>query len=285
MENANPLIRASALRTMGYIHVKEFVAGLVLPLKRLLQDPDAYVRKTAAMAVAKLYDHDKNTVEDSDLIDRLNSMLRDENSTVVSQALASLMDIWERSETIKLTIDHPSASKIVQILPECSEYEPSARVIALLMRTYRWGQTYILEALMQYVPQDTSEALMLAERVSPRLSHSNSSVVLTCTRVLLYLCNYIADEKQVASLCRKLSPPLVTLLAKGPEIQYLALRNALLILQRRPEVLRNDIRVFFCKYNDPIYVKVTKLELIFMLATESNIGEVLAELAEYESLP
>ncbi|KAL9059798.1 MAG: hypothetical protein Q9206_001334, partial [Seirophora lacunosa] len=263
MENANPLIRASALRTMGYIHVKEFVAGLVLPLKRLLQDPDAYVRKTAAMAVAKLYDHDKNTVENSDLIDRLNSMLRDENSTVVSQALASLMDIWERSETIKLTIDHPSASKIVQILPECSE----------------WGQTYILEALMQYVPQDTSEALMLAERVSPRLSHSNSSVVLTCTRVLLYLCNYIADEKQVASLCRKLSPPLVTLLAKGPEIQYLALRNALLILQRRPEVLRNDIRVFFCKYNDPIYVKVTKLELIFMLATESNIGEVLAELA------
>jgi len=93
--------------------------------------------------------------------------------------------------------------------------------------------------------------------------------------------NYIADHKQTAALCRKLSPPLVTLLAKGPEVQYLALRNALLILQRRPEVLRNDIRVFFCKYNDPIYVKVTKLELIFMLATENNIEEVLTELREY----
>ena len=93
--------------------------------------------------------------------------------------------------------------------------------------------------------------------------------------------NYIADDKQISNLCRKLSPPLVTLLAKGPEIQYLALRNALLILQRRPEVLRNDIRVFFCKYNDPIYVKVTKLELIFMLATENNIREVLTELREY----
>lgn len=32
------------------------------------------------------------------------------------------MDIWERSETIKLTIDYASASKIVQILPDCSEY-------------------------------------------------------------------------------------------------------------------------------------------------------------------
>jgi len=93
--------------------------------------------------------------------------------------------------------------------------------------------------------------------------------------------NYIADQKQISVLCRKLSPPLVTLLAKGPEVQYLALRNALLILQRRPEVLKNDIRVFFCKYNDPIYVKVTKLELIFMLATEKNIEEVLTELREY----
>lgn len=134
---------------------------------------------------------------------------------------------------------------------------------------------------MSYVPQESGEAHLLAERISPRLSHSNSAVVLTCIRVILYLMNYIAEEKQVAALCRKLSPPLVTLLAKGPEVQYLALRNALLMLQRRPDVLRNDIRVFFCKYNDPIYVKVTKLELIFMLANENNIDEVLTELREY----
>lgn len=120
----------------------------------------------------------------------------------------------------------------------------------------------------------------MAERISPRLQHSNSAVVLTCIRVILYLMNYISDPKEISALCRKLSPPLVTLLAKGPEVQYLALRNALLILQRRPEVLRNDIRVFFCKYNDPIYVKVTKLELIFMLANEHNIEEVLTELRE-----
>lgn len=134
---------------------------------------------------------------------------------------------------------------------------------------------------MSYVPQDSNEALLLAERISPRLSHSNSSVVLTCLRVILYLMNYIPDETQILQLSRKLSPPLVTLLAKGPEIQYLALRNAILILQRQPEVLRNDIRVFFCKYNDPIYVKVTKLELIFMLANQDNISVVLNELREY----
>lgn len=145
---------------------------------------------------------------------------------------------------------------------------------------HRWGQTYILEAMMSYVPQDTAEALLLAERITPRLSHQNSAVVLTSCRVILYLMNYISDEKHITSLSKKMSPPLVTLLAKPPEVQYLALRNAILILQKRPEVLRNDIRVFFCNYNDPIYVKVTKLELMFMLTTKDNISVVLAELRE-----
>ncbi|PYH39322.1 putative AP-2 adaptor complex subunit beta [Aspergillus neoniger CBS 115656] len=265
MEDSNPLVRALALRTISYIHVREFVEATVQPVKRLMSDMDPYVRKTAAFCVAKLYEHDKKMVEASDLIDRLNSMLKDENPTVVSSVLASLVDIWGRSESISLTIDYTSASKLVSILPDCSE----------------WGQSYILEALMSYVPQDSAESLLLAERIAPRLSHSNSAVVLTSIRVILYLMNYIADERHVTSLAKKLSPPLVTLLSKPPEVQYLALRNAILILQKRPEVLRNDIRCFFCNYNDPIYVKVTKLELIFMLTTKENISVVLAELREY----
>jgi AP-2 complex subunit beta-1 len=121
MKDNNPLIRALALRTISYIHVREFVEAAIPPLRALLRDPDPYVRKTAAFGVAKVYDHDRHVVESSDLIDKLNNMLRDENPTVVSSALAALMDIWERSESIKLTIDYASASKIVQILPDCSE--------------------------------------------------------------------------------------------------------------------------------------------------------------------
>ncbi|KAL9057250.1 MAG: hypothetical protein Q9162_002454 [Coniocarpon cinnabarinum] len=265
LNDTNPLVRALALRTVSYIHVREFVEGTVSPLKKLLKDTDAYVRKTAALCVAKLYDHDRQLIEGTDLIDRLNSMLRDENATVISNALASLVDIWNRSENIKLSLDYNNASNIAQILPSCSE----------------WGQTYILEAFTSYIPQDSSEALLLAERISSLLLHTNAAVVLTTIRVMMYLLNYIADPRSIDNLAMKLSPPLVTLLSKGPEIQYLTLRNALLILQRRPEVLRNDVRIFFCKYNDPIYVKVTKLELIFMLANENNIQQVLAELREY----
>ncbi|GME73067.1 unnamed protein product [Ambrosiozyma monospora] len=39
--------------------------------------------------------------------------------------------------------------------------------------------------------------------------------------------------------------------------------------------------MFFCQYDDPIYIKDTKLEIIFLLANEQNIDVVLKELEEY----
>jgi AP-1 complex subunit beta-1 len=41
------------------------------------------------------------------------------------------------------------------------------------------------------------------------------------------------------------------------------------------------VQVFFCKYNDPIYVKMEKLEIMIKLANEKNIDQVLLEFKEY----
>lgn len=41
------------------------------------------------------------------------------------------------------------------------------------------------------------------------------------------------------------------------------------------------IQVFFCKYNDPLYVKMEKLEVMIRLASEKNIDQVLLEFKEY----
>ena len=47
---------------------------------------------------------------------------------------------------------------------------------------------------MNYVPQECSEASLLADRIAPRLSHSNAAVILTAIRVILYLMEYMDDE-------------------------------------------------------------------------------------------
>lgn len=70
------------------------------------------------------------------------------------------------------------------------------------------------------------------------------------------------------------------MLASAPEVQYVALRNINLILQKRSDILQNEIRVFFCKYNDPPYVKLEKLEIMIKLANDKNVDQLLSELKE-----
>lgn len=59
------------------------------------------------------------------------------------------------------------------------------------------------------------------------------------------------DLDYYGTLLKKLAPPLVTLLSAEPELQYVALRNINLIVQKRPEILKHEMKVFFVKYNDP----------------------------------
>ena len=48
----------------------------------------------------------------------------------------------------------------------------------------------------------------------------------------------------------------------------------------RADILKNEMKVFFVKYNDPIYVKLEKLDIMIRLANQQNIAQVLAELKE-----
>lgn len=261
----SPLIRALSLRTMAAIPVQEFFDAILIRISDLLQDPDPYVCKTAAYGVAKLWNHDHKSVEDRGLISELNNLLSHNNPTVIAGALAALSDITEKSNDLELTIDTNHAVNFVHALADCNE----------------WSQSYILSALMNYVPQTHKDAIVMIEKVLPRLQHANSSVVLTTVRLIVYLINYIPDfEKEIPHMEKRITPAFVILLAKPPEIQYLALRNCIILLQSRPNLLKLDVKDFLTKYNDPIYIKATKLEIIFLLANEHNIDVVLRELRE-----
>ncbi|TFK54929.1 Adaptor protein complex beta subunit [Heliocybe sulcata] len=263
----NPLIRALAIRTMSYIPIPVVTEALTEQLRHCLKDRDPYVRKTAAICVAKVYTADPRKAEKAGFVEMLRDLLVDPNATVVSNAVAALTEIGDRTDGVFFKLNLSIANKLLAAIGESSE----------------WGQIYILDSLLRFVPERHSDAEMLAERVLIQLNHANSAVVLTAIKILLYLMNYMDNRRLIEHICKKMGPPLVTLLSSGPEVQYVALRNILLIIQRRPTVLRNDVKVFFCKYNDPIYVKLAKLEIMYRLAREENAKEVLAELQEYAS--
>jgi len=267
----NPLIRALAVRTMGCIRVDRITEYLCEPLARALRDEDPYVRKTAAVCVAKLYDIAPSLVEERGFLETLHDLISDSNPSVVANGVAALSEIAETSGRDVMKISTSVLQKLLAALNECTE----------------WGQVFILDSLAKYQPTDGREAEGIIERVTPRLQHANSAVVMSAVKVILSYMEIMtaggmgAENDTIRNLTRKLAPPLVTLLNSEPEIQYVALRNINLIVQKRPNILENEIKVFFCKYNDPIYVKMEKLEIIIKLVGERNIDQVLLELKEY----
>lgn len=264
-QDPNPLIRALAVRTMGCIRVDKITEYLCDPLQRCLKDDDPYVRKTASICVAKLYDINAELVEDRGFLESLKDLISDNNPMVVANAVAALAEIQENSNRPIFEITSHTLSKLLTALNECTE----------------WGQVFILDALSRYKAADAREAENIVERVTPRLQHANCAVVLSAVKMILQQMELITSTDVVRNLCKKMAPPLVTLLSAEPEIQYVALRNINLIVQRRPTILAHEIKVFFCKYNDPIYVKMEKLEIMIKLASDRNIDQVLLEFKEY----
>lgn len=156
------------------------------------------------------------------------------------------------------------------------------KLLTALNECTEWGQVFILDSLANYQPKDEREAQSICERITPRLAHANAAVVLSAVKVLMKLLEMLSSDSDFcATLTKKLAPPLVTLLSSEPEVQYVALRNINLIVQKRPDILKHEMKVFFVKYNDPIYVKLEKLDIMIRLANQSNIAQVLSELKEY----
>ena len=61
----------------------------------------------------------------------------------------------------------------------------------------------------------------------------------------------------------------MTLLSSKAEAQYVALRNINFNL-----ILKNEMKVCFVKYNNPIYIKLEKLNIMICLTSQANIAQV-----------
>lgn len=139
---------------------------------------------------------------------------------VVANAVAALTEIMETSSTAAQVVDMNTQiiNKLLTALNECTE----------------WGQVFILDAVSNYVPKDEREAQSICERITPRLAHANSAIVLSSVKVIMKLMEMMDPSSEVVSmLIKKLAPPMVTLLSAEQETQYVALRNINLIVQKR----------------------------------------------------
>ncbi len=204
-------------------------------------------------------------VRESDLVSTLLSKLEDGNAIVVANALAALTEISILSGENEIKIRSKTLKRILLALNESNE----------------WGQVYILDSLISYTPKKEKTAELIIESVSPRLAHANPSVVMSAIKVVLKFLDWIESPESVRNYCKKVSNSLMTIMSAGPEIQYVLLRSLHAIVQKRPYLLDKDFKHFYVKYNDPIYVKLEKIDILYKLADAKNFENIINELKSY----
>ena len=264
-EGANPLIRGLAIRTMGCIRVPEIVSYLCETLSSCIGDKDAYVRKTAAMCVSKLYQTSPQQVRENGFINILHDCLEDENPIVVANAMSALSEISILSGVNQLKIKSKNLKNILNSLSKANE----------------WGQVQILDALIYYNPKKSSHAEEVIEGVMPRLSHVNQSVVMSTIKVILKFMDLIDDIEKIKTYCKKLTNSIMSILISYPEIQYVLLRALHAIVLKRPILLEKEFKYFYVQYNDPIYIKLEKADILYKLCNKKNYELIIKEFTSY----
>jgi AP-1 complex subunit beta-1 len=193
-EDPNPLVRALAIRTMGCIRVDKMVDYMEEPLRKTLRDESPYVRKTAALCVAKLFDLAPEMCLENGFLEQLQELVGDPNPMVVANSVTALVEIQETApESKALTITPATLKKMLLALNECTE----------------WGRVKLLTTLADYKAADVKEAEHICERVVPQFQHVNPSVVLAAVKVVFLHMKYISPEL-TKSYTKKMAPPLGT---------------------------------------------------------------------------
>lgn len=106
---------------MSYITIPVVTEALAEQLRHCLKDRDAYVRKTAAICVAKLYTADPRRAEKGGFVEMLRDLLVDSNATVVANAVAALSEIGDRYDGVIFKLNYGIANKLLAALGESSE--------------------------------------------------------------------------------------------------------------------------------------------------------------------
>ena len=107
---------------MSYIPIPVVTEAMTEQLRHCLKDKDPYVRKTAAICVAKLYATDPRKAERGGFVEMVRDLLVDPNATVVSNAVAALSEIGDRQDGVTFKLNFHVANKLLTALGESSEY-------------------------------------------------------------------------------------------------------------------------------------------------------------------
>ena len=279
----SPLIRGIALRTMISMLVPALVAFLQKPIVARLRDADLYVRRIAAMAALKLYTVAPEICSEAGIIIALEETLTSPIASVVAAGTCAIIEILNSDGPLSLVTTVASRSMtLLESLGSCGE----------------WSQLYLLEGVgilfQQRLPVITmSEAERVIAKVVPLLHSANAAVTTAAAKiVIMFIVQFTSKDSPLSPSDRsilesnyapRVVPPMISLLSSPLfEIRFVALRNIQLLINGPfRQYFIPHVRRFFVQFDDPVYIKLDKIDAMLKLASKETSEVILQELVVY----
>ena len=267
--NESPIVRALALRSMMCLRVDSVLEYTLEPLRRCLADSHEYVRKTASIALGKLFHQNHKLFVQQGFLESLYELMSDTSPSVISNVVLILSEI-AASGFVAIQIQSNWIQKMLQVLPECTE----------------WGQIYMLEPLTLYHAKE-DELDVLLERVKSRTQHANPALVLSAVKcVATWLHKRNKNDELHLQYVQRITNALKSLISSASSsteaaTHYVVCKNIWLLLNLFPTLLSDEIRCFFIRATDFTFVKIEKLRLMIRLISPATSPSVVQELKEY----
>ncbi|EGG17148.1 adaptor-related protein complex 4 [Cavenderia fasciculata] len=259
----NPMIRGLALRSLCSLNSMTTFDYSFRGVLKGLGDASAYVRKTAIMGLAKLYnispvDARKETFEEH--MPKIYGMMMDQDGQVIVNAILTLDEISPNWEVSPSLVNH---------------------LLAKYKQVNEWGQTTIINTLTRFKLISEDQIFDFLNLFDDRLKQSNSALVLSIIKLFLQITE---NEPNIhEQVYERLKDPLITLMdnTDSNEIQFTILSHIHLLMSRSPDLFKHDFKYFYCRTKDPFYIKNLKIKILRELISETNAKDIVEELSEY----
>ena len=271
-QNPNPVIQAIAVRQAGLCANESSIDKMVPIIQNGASAESPLVRKTAALAILKLFHISPYIITKYGFGQTLINLLSDPVPIVASNACAAITEINALRTTPLIRPTYNDVGRLFQFLNTMSN---------------EWGKINILNFASSFVPSNENEALNIIQHLPHHLVSENTAVTVASVRILANMTSYF-DETTHFNTLKNCLKPLTILLNNPVEIQYVIISCILTILQRfQGKIIFEEsfLQFFFCKEEDPLFIKLQKLDVMFCLMTQSNVLQIVNELSRYAKSP
>ena len=274
--NEDPMVRGLALRALCSLRLPQMIEYTSEPLRKSLQDGHAYVRKTGVMGILKMYHLNREEFDRAAFNDILYDMLRDPDSSVVTNCILVLNEIMADSGGMAL-----NRAVMLHLLNRIHEFS-------------EFGILSVLDLVPRYIPANDEEGFQIMNLLDPVLRTANAGAVVATIRAFLSIADAVGkregDERDVDSptvedlkrqVVFRIKAPLVTLIASSSnELAYVLLKYADQLIDLCPGIFDDEYRQFYVRFSDPTHIKHSKVRILAKLANPQTAPDIVSELSE-----